>query len=280
VCLCSETSAPTEKKCTIGNRVFYRDLGVLALFAVLALAASVYAADVTERRDREATESRETLRALTHRLQTVREDEARRIAQELHDELGQQLTVLKMEVESIRRRIDSGRAVDEPLEEMNEMIDEAIHAVRRISSELRPGVLDRLGLTAALEWLLREFERRSSVHTELRATAVGPVDSDTATTLFRITQEALTNVARHSRATSVVAELSEAGGRIVLRIRDDGAGFDAARAGRTSLGLIGMKERVVRLGGTFEIFSAPGSGTELVATVPNTVMEEPACIAS
>ena len=277
--------APEAKIRSIGNRVFYRDLTVLALFAVFAIAASVYAADVTERRDREATRSRDTLRALTHRLQTVREDEAQRIAQELHDELGQQLTALKLEVERVRRRAEAGRDTAEPLEDMSEMIDEAIHAVRRISSELRPGVLDRLGLTAALEWLLREFERRSSIRTELHAQDVGPADSDTATTLFRITQEGLTNVARHSRATSVVAELTATAGSLVLRIRDDGTGFDAAVAGRTSLGLLGMKDRAARLGGTLVIISAPGRGTELVATVPKRVPdvvpeEEPACLAS
>jgi signal transduction histidine kinase len=245
---------------SIGNRIFYRDLAVLTLFAAFVFAASIVAAQ----RHREATESRETLRALTHRMETIREEEARRIAQELHDELGQQLTVLRMELENLRRKVGSNRSIDD----MCETIDDAIQSVRRISSELRPGVLDRLGLTAALEWLLRELERRASIRTELHATGVSEnIGSEIATTLFRVTQEAMTNVIRHSGASSVSVDLRQDGDRITLRIRDDGRGFDAGNVARTSLGLVGMRERVRRLGGSLEIVSAPGEGTELIATV-------------
>lgn len=301
---------------SIANRVFYRDLAVLALLAAFAIAASIAAADISvlrdlrlltratrrfgsgdlsartpvpnahgeirelttafnsmaaalEERHREATESRETLRALTHRMETIREDEARRIAQELHDELGQQLTVLRMELENLRRKVGSNRSIDD----MCETINDAIQSVRRISSELRPGVLDRLGLTAALEWLLRELERRASIRTELHATNVSEnIGSETATTLFRVTQEAMTNVIRHSGASSVRVDLQQEEDRITLRIRDDGKGFEAGNVARTSLGLVGMRERVRRLGGSLEILSAPGAGTELIATVK---VEEP-----
>ena len=302
------------------NRIFYRNLAALTLFAAFAIAASIVAADISVLRDlrllaratrqfgsgdlsarspvpnargeiRELTtafnsmaaslETRDgTLRALTHRLETVREDEARRIAQELHDELGQQLTVLRIELESLRRR--TGTSVSDTQETIDAMCDtitEAIQSVRRISSELRPGVLDRLGLTAALEWLLRELERRSSIRMELRAANLDErIDADTATTLFRVTQEAMTNVLRHSGATSVLVELQESGDALVLRIRDDGHGFDTSDVSRRSLGLVGMRERVRRLGGTLEIVSAVGKGTELIAKVAAT--EERTCIAS
>lgn len=313
---------------SLANRVFYRDLAALALFAAFAIGASIVAADISvlrdlrllaratrrfgsgdlsarspvpnargeihelttafnsmagalESRDREATESRETLRALTHRMETIREEEARRIAQELHDELGQQLTVLRIELESLRRKYSGTNeaGMNESIDAMCDTVGEAIQSVRRISSELRPGVLDRLGLTAALEWLLRELERRSSIHAELRADDLDEVESETATTLFRVTQEAMTNAIRHSGASSVVVELRQAGEAIELRIRDDGTGFDAGNVSRTSLGLVGMRERVRRLGGLLEIVSRAGEGTEVIARVAG-APEETTCTAS
>ena len=313
-----------ERVRVLVNRVFYRDLAVLALFAMFAVAASIVAADVSvlrdlrllaratrrfgsgdlasrspvpraqgeirdvttafnamaaslELREREATESRETLRALTHRLEIAREEEARRIAHELHDELGQELTVLKLELENVRRRLGDDE-IRTGLDAMGEAIDESIRSVRRIASELRPGVLDRLGLTAAVEWLARDFEKRASIRTTLRLEdPQTPVDAAVATALFRIIQEALTNVARHARASAIVVELHEEEEAIVLRIGDDGRGFDTAAAGRTSLGLAGMRERVRRFGGSLEIVSAEGRGTELTASVPHRRMEEWSC---
>lgn len=315
---------PEASVYAMANRVFYRDMAVLALLALLAVASSVLAIDVSILRDlrllayatrrfgegdltarvplprpkgeildlarafnsmadaleaehRHALRARDELRALTHRLQHVREEEAARIAQELHDELGQELSVLKIELERMRRKLlpaSSHEACEAAvlLDEIGGRVDGAVQSVRRIASELRPGVLDRLGLVPGLEWLVREFERRSAIRTELVVSGVDePVDSEVSTALFRITQEALTNVARHSQATRVRAELDEEEADLVLRISDDGKGFDARLAEKVpTLGLLGIRERAARLGGTVDIRSTPGAGTSLVVRIAKT----------
>jgi signal transduction histidine kinase len=305
----------------MANRVFYRDVAVLALLALLAVASSVLATDVSLLRDlrllahatrrfgegdfsaraplpgprgeirdlarafnamadalaaghRESVKVQDQLRALTHRLLGVREEEAARIAQELHDGLGQELSVLRLELEHVRRKVHAAggpRASEATalIEEIGDRVDGAVQSVRRISSELRPGVLDRLGLVAGLEWLLHEFGRRSGIRTELAAEDVRePVPAEVSTALFRITQEALTNVVRHAHASQVRARLEERAGRLELTISDDGRGFDPRTAERApSLGLLGMRERAARLGGEVRVQSAPGSGTLLAVAV-------------
>lgn len=312
---------PETSVYAMANRVFYRDVAVLALLSLLAVASSVFATDVSILRDlrllahatrrfgegdlaaraplprpkgeirdlarafnsmadalaaehREALRGRDQLRALTHSLQNAREQEAARIAQQLHDDLGQELSVLKLELERVRKKLPGtgSPAAQEAtvlIDEIGNRIDGAVQSVRRISSELRPGVLDRLGLAAGLEWLLREFERRSAIKVELITRNVDErAQPDISTALFRITQEALTNVVRHAHATRVQAELEEEDGQLVLRLCDDGTGFDPQRGDdRPSLGLLGIRERAARLGGTVEIRSAPGTGTLLVVKV-------------
>jgi signal transduction histidine kinase len=287
----------------IANRIFYRDIVVLALLALFAVGMSLVTTDLSVLRDlrlleqatrrlgagdlsarvsvprpsgeihalagafntmADALETRqERLRSLTERLSAAREEEAARIAQELHDQLGQELTALKFEVEKLRRAGGETFAIEEG-------IDTAIDTVRRISSELRPGVLDRLGLVAGLEWLLREFERHSGITTDVTSDRnVEPVDAGVATALFRITQEALTNVARHAQASLVEVRLRDRGAAVELRLRDDGQGFDSnAARDRPSLGILGIEERARRLGGMARIESQPGSGTTLVVEVP------------
>ncbi len=238
-------------------------------------------ADTLEWRDRQAVLAQEHLRALSHRLQTAREEEAARIAQELHDDLGQELSVLRLELERLHRKVETGAGVTEPAEllavidELGERIDGAVRSVRRISSELRPGVLDCLGLVAGLEWLLHEFERRTGIHTTLVAEGVErKVDADISTALFRITQEALANVARHAGAASVSTRLTDTGHDLVLWVKDDGRGFDPAVGPNSpSLGLLGMRERAGRLGGTVHLSSAPGKGTELQVTIPRSILQ-------
>lgn len=314
---------PAAAVYSIANRVFYRDITVLALFALLGVGSSLLATDLSvirdlrllalatrrfgegdlsvrapeprprgelrdlahsfnlmaaalEARHQEAVEAQENLRALSHRLQHAREEEAARIAQELHDELGQELSVLRLELDGLRRRIAVAASPDQVedltgrIDGLGEMIDTAVESVRRISSDLRPGVLDRLGLTAGLEWLLKEFERRSSIRTSLSAQpALDPVDAEVSIALFRITQEALTNVARHAGARSVSAELRAEGDDVVLEVEDDGRGFDAAtQSHRPSLGLLGMEERARRLGGSLRIASRLGKGTRLRVAIP------------
>ena len=176
----------------------------------------------------------------------------------------------------MRRRVATGTDLAQTenvltlIDEIGERIDATVRSVRRISSELRPGVLDCLGLVAGLEWLLHEFERRTGICTALIADGVElRVDPEISTALFRITQEALSNVARHSGATFVATQLSGRGNALVLWVRDDGRGFDSSMEPQSpSLGLLGMRERAWRLGGTVNITGVAGEGTELQVTIP------------
>lgn len=230
-------------------------------------------ADALAARHREARAAQEQLRALSHRLQRVRDEESGRIARELHDELGQILTGLKMELARVGRACASeGMPVvaAQALAEMREQIDVAIDSVRRISSELRPPVLDRLGLAAALDWLARDCEAKGGPAILLDVTGLEePLEALVSTTVFRVVQEALTNVVRHADATQVTVHLAQSGGTLALTIHDDGKGIDPAAAeGPRSLGILGMRERVRLLGGTFGVEGAPGEGTTVKVVVP------------
>lgn len=313
---------PRKTVHSLADSVYYRDIVVLALLAILAVTSSLVATDVSvlrdlrrlaaatrrfgageygarvpvppprgeirtlaltfnsmadnlEARHRDAVKAQERLRALSHRLQTAREAEAARIAQELHDGLGQELSVLRLEVGRLRRKAMGERQAPREelaalIEELGEPIDQAVRSVRRISSELRPGVLDRLGLVAGLEWLVNEFSRRTGIAARLSSDGVEEkVDAEISTALFRITQEALSNVARHAGATEVSARLSGSSAELRLRIEDNGRGFDSgAEPATPSLGLLGMKERARRLGGSVEIAGTPGRGTVLMVGIP------------
>jgi PAS domain S-box-containing protein len=213
----------------------------------------------------------EELRALSDRIEGAREEERTGIAREIHDQLGQALTALKMDISWITRRLpdgDRGGAMSEKLAEMAKSADELIHAVRRISAELRPGILDDLGLQAAIEWQAEEFQGRTGTRCEVRSTAGDlQLERDLATGVFRIYQEALTNVARHARASHVLVELGLVKGRLKLAVSDDGVGLPAAPR-RGSLGLLGMSERARRLGGELEIGNGSARGTIVSLTVP------------
>ena len=241
----------------------------------LAMAFNTMADALTEHTQL-AVLAQERLRALSHQLQNAREEEAARIAQELHDELGQELSVMRLELERLLRGIRTGADAIERedliarLNEFGDQIDAAVRSVRRISSELRPGVLDRLGLQAGIEWLLNQFERRTGIKSTLVAEGIAHWnDSEISTALFRITQEALTNIVKHSRATRVEMRLLVTDRQATLIIKDDGAGFDPGE-GLTSpsLGLLGMQERAGRLNGKLDIASAPGQGTTLTVSMP------------
>lgn len=240
-------------------------------------------AKTLEQRHHQAVAAQERLRALSHRLETAREEEAARIAQELHDELGQALSVLRLELESVRRVAlsDKGEPGKQELlsmiDELGQQIDAAVQSVRRLSSELRPGVLDRLGLEAGLEWLLNEFERRAGITTRFTTEGVcEQVDPERSTALFRIMQEALTNVARHANATVVRAQLTQADDNLVLEVKDNGQGFNVdAPQRRPSLGLLGMQERARRLGGQLDLRSEPGAGVRLRAIIPLSPQSQP-----
>jgi signal transduction histidine kinase len=217
-------------------------------------------------------ESHEQLRALSVYLQSVREEERTRIAREVHDELGQALTSCKLDLSWIAGKLPRDQ---KPLlaktRELTAHIDSTIQMVRRIATELRPGVLDHLGLGAALEWQANEFQTRTGikcdVHVSLRERGLS---AELNTTLFRIFQETLTNIIRHAGATRVEVELREAAGRIILEVNDNGRGISDEEISNTqSMGLLGMRERATLLGGTFEIGpGARGKGTKVAATVP------------
>jgi signal transduction histidine kinase len=217
-------------------------------------------------------ESNESIRQLAQRLEDVREEERARIAREIHDELGQQLTGLKMDIswtEKGLRAGDVGEAADKMQEALG-LLDKAIQTVRKIATDLRPSILDDLGLLAALEWQAHEFGKRSGIraifHTTEEEVDVSP---RIAISLFRICQESLTNVARHSGAEEVMIQFRRDGDRLILRIEDDGKGFDPdEKSWNKSLGLIGMKERSLMIGGQLEIKSQPGEGTSLTVSLP------------
>ena len=225
--------------------------------------------DVTERRKVEAALALTAgqLRALARRQGALVEEERKRIAREIHDELGQQLTLAKLRLGALRPA--AGAPLAASLDDASAAIDEAIRTVRRIATELRPAVLDSLGLTAAVEWQARAFQEHAGIAVEIGRLEEIEAGSDAATALFRILQEALTNVARHSRATRVRLALYQDGGDAVLEVEDNGTGMDRApERMATSLGLIGMRERAALAGGSLEIDSEPGRGTRLIARAP------------
>ena len=226
--------------------------------------------------DSQLRQSTEQMRALTGHLETVREDERTRIARELHDELGQKLTGFKMDVSWLSKRLGDPQAVQDtaPLlaktRAMTALIDETIVGLRRLISELRPAVLDHLGLMATLEWQAEEFHRRTGIAcrfvSPLQKVALGPAG---ATAMFRITQEALTNVVRHAQATEVTIWLDEEGKELRLAVEDNGKGItESEAAGLSSFGILGLRERVVLLKGRMTLRGCPGRGTTLTAYIP------------
>jgi signal transduction histidine kinase len=229
--------------------------------------------DVTEQRlvEEELRRSREQLRELALHQESVREDERTGIARELHDELGQLLTALKMDLVWLGGHL-TGVSVERAqlkLCEMVELTETSVSAVQRMSSQLRPGVLDDLGLAAALEWLARDFQQRSGVQCALRIDESIHCEGHHATVLFRICQESLTNVARHAHATSVDVSLTRRGLTAVLTVSDNGRGITSGEMEHPrSFGVIGMRERARALGGSVALRGAPGEGTTVEVKLP------------
>jgi signal transduction histidine kinase len=226
--------------------------------------------DVTEQRraDVELREVNMQLRKLSTSLQSVREQERTRISRELHDELGQQLTGLKLSLSWLATRLKEGRATTAgSVDEMRHLLDTAIASVRRISTELRPLVLDDLGFGEAISWQTLEFAKRSALEVTLNLPAAGFVRGDElSTALFRIVQESLTNVARHAHATKVNINLISDGDRLVLTISDNGQGIpDNGRQG--GIGLVSMRERAISIGAQFKIISGMGVGTTIEVSI-------------
>jgi signal transduction histidine kinase len=213
------------------------------------------------------------LRALAARLQGAREEERKRVARDLHDHLGQALTAIKIEFSSLIRGVAPGK--ERESQSLLALIDETIRSVGRISNDLRPAVLDHLGLVAAIEWAAREFRRRTGMKCRLDLPPDDIVlDRELATSLFRILQETLTNVARHANATLVTVRLAEEHGSLILEVHDNGKGISEDQvSARSSLGLLGMRERALLLGGDLAISGAPGRGTTVRVRAPESRQE-------
>lgn len=229
--------------------------------------------EIAERRRAEdhLRKSEENLRALAAHLHSVREEEWARIAREIHDELGQALTGLKMDLKWIAKRLPEPEgALAERAKSMSGVIDDTIASVRKIASRLRPEVLDQLGLTAAVEWHAKEFRRRTGIRCNLALPSDAPaVDRERSTAVFRILQELLTNIARHASATRIDIDMRMDSDALVLTVEDNGTGIEeSAVLDARSLGLLGMRERVLPFGGTVEITGAKGRGTKGVVSIP------------
>ena len=212
----------------------------------------------------------EQLRSLAGYLQNVREEEQTRIAREIHDELGQLLTTLKMSIGIAGNKMES--SVDEAkayLKEAMQLADNTLKTVRRIAAGLRPSILDDMGLIAALEWQSNEFEKNNPVRITFRSQVEDiPLEKNIATHLYRIYQEALTNIARHSEATTVITTITMEEDRLTLTIADNGIGYDPNEVkAKKTLGLLGMNERALLIKGELSAESKPGKGTTVAVSV-------------
>ena len=227
--------------------------------------------DITKRKHAE-----DALRALSARIRSTREEEGARIAREIHDELGGVLTGLKWDLEKIDNTLDSSTdcshisEIRERISSMTRLIETTINTVRRIASELRPGVLDDLGLVAAIEWQIEQFQTRSGLkcHWTNNASEI-QLTRERATAVFRILQEILTNVLRHANASNLYVKLKRNKHYFELEVKDDGQGItESQRMNTQSLGLLGMKERALLVGGEVRITGKEGGGTTVVVRVP------------
>lgn len=229
--------------------------------------------DVTETRraEQQLRASRTALRSLATRQQDIREDERTRIAREIHDSLGQALTALKLQLAAAQEAASrEAPGLSHRLAETASMVDDLVKSVRRTATELRPPILDQLGLPAALEWLAHDFSRRTGIRCEPTIMPTDDVIShELGTALFRIVQEGLTNISRHADASQVQIALGVKSHCVTLEISDDGRGItEAATTGPGSLGILGMRERAAALGGVLEVAPRGDGGTRVTAWFP------------
>ena len=229
--------------------------------------------DEGKRAEEMLMKSRERLRNLSGRLQSLIEEERTRISREIHDELGQALTALKIDLSLTRRSLVSGGLAEQSakVRENERAVNRIIRTVRKIATDLRPGILDELGVAAAIEWMAKDFQNRTGIGCKV-AIQGGDKISDTvrATAIFRIVQEALTNVMRHAAASRVNVSLKKKDHTLIVEVRDNGIGIIEGRiTGPKSFGLIGIRERVRLLGGEAVIRGKPGEGTLVRVTLPD-----------
>lgn len=220
--------------------------------------------------EKELISSREKLRKFTAYLQQAREEERTRISREIHDELGQVLATVHMGVSLLAEEYRDHQHLTQQIGVFEEMLEDAIKTVQRIVTELRPLMLDTLGLLDALDWQIKEFQKRTGIDCNLGILLQrNDFAPDVATALFRILQETLTNIIRHSEATRVKVTLDEKRDKLILIVRDNGMGItrEQNRNGR-ALGIMGMQERAYALGGRVKIFGVPAKGTVVIAHIP------------
>ena len=233
--------------------------------------------DITDRHfaSEQVRVAAEQLRALASRLQQVREEERTEVAREIHDELGQALTGLKLDIAWMKNRLPRNHAMMEQCASVIERIDQTLTAVRRIATELRPSILDQLGLAAALEWQGQEFRARTGIDVTTEIVVDDALIPDKlGSSAFRILQESLTNVLRHSKATHVAIRLERTPSLLTLEITDNGVGASPTYLnGTRSLGVIGMRVRALACGGEFSIAGTPGKGTTVLLRVPLATVE-------
>jgi signal transduction histidine kinase len=251
-----------------------RMLGATLLLGLLVAGGSVYRIVLLERKaeeqhERAAMAGRE-LRRLSQQLVNAQEDERKSISRELHDEVGQMLTALRMELRRLQDlRNASAREFDEHLEETKQISEQAMRAVRHIAMGLRPSMLDDLGLGPAVQWQAREFSRRSGVPVTVESEGdLSALPERHRTCVYRVVQEALTNCARHAHAREIRITLHGDPGSLTITVQDDGTGFDVKQSRGRGLGLLGIEERVSELGGSVSISSQPGKGAVLSARIP------------
>ncbi|MEO6545391.1 MAG: PAS domain-containing protein [Nitrospiraceae bacterium] len=244
--------------------------------AVRAIGALI---DLTaqKRAEAEIAVAYERLRNLTLRLERTKEEERKRIARELHDEFGQRLTGLKLDLATLCKQLTKGTAMSQPeliekLQSMAALVDDSIQLVRKVASSLRPSILDDFGLVPALQWQAREFEARAGIPCETALSAdlsERKLDPDRSSALFRIAQELLTNVMRHAHASRVRLTLREESDGLLLEVSDDGRGIaEREYVNPTTLGLRGLQERVALFSGTLQIHGEQGKGTTVRAWIP------------
>ena len=255
------------------GEVFPVEISLSPLVTEEGIFISAAIRDITERKKAAESleESYQSIRKLTEHLQNIREEERTSIAREIHDELGQQLTVMMMDVSWLDKRVGAeNEAARKKIKDLLVLMEDTVKTVRRISTQLRPSVLDDLGLLVAMDLQLKEFSKRSGICTNLIVPKIEPLLPETVKNgLFRIFQESLTNVARHSGAKNVRVQFGKKDGKIILTIEDNGNGFDESKvAAKKTLGVLGMKERAAVMGGEYLISGAPGKGTTIVVSVP------------
>jgi signal transduction histidine kinase len=216
--------------------------------------------------------SRRDLRAFARHLEDVREEESKRISREIHDELGQGLTAARFELASLQQSLPEGAAEARGrADALSALLARTIEDVRRISRNLRPSILDHLGLKVGIEWFSQDFQTRTGIDCNVQFESEElPQDDETVTAVFRIFQEALTNVAKHAEARQVTARFTSRGDTLFMIVEDDGKGIELKPPAGRSFGVLGMRERALRLGGRLEIGKRAGKGTRLELSIPLT----------